>query len=170
MNASLPSLLMLAGVATAADQVTVRAELRPANERKAAPEFVLKDSTGKTVALKKYRGKVVLLDFWATWCHGCKEEIPWFAEFERKYSGQGLRVVGVSLDEEGWKIVRPFLAETRVPYRILLGNEPTAKTYGIENMPDAFLIDRNGRIAAKYVGLVDRETIEANLRELLSRR
>ena len=162
--------LLLVLAAAAAAQTNVRAALQPEGERKAAPEFALKDSAGKTVALKKYRGKVVLLDFWATWCHGCKEEIPWFADFQRKYAAKGLQVVGVSLDEEGWKVVKPFLATTDVPYRILLGDEPLAKKYGIENMPDAVLIDRKGRIAAAYTGLVDRDNLDANLRAMLAQR
>jgi thiol-disulfide isomerase/thioredoxin len=113
---------------------------------------------------------VVLLDFWATWCHGCKEELPWFADFQRKYAAKGLQVVGVSLDEEGWKVVKPFLEQTKVPYRMLLGDQPLAKKYGIENMPDAYLIDRHGRIAATYVGLVDKENVEANLQAMLAQR
>ncbi len=160
--------LALAAIATAADQPTVRAVLQPANERKAAPEFALKDSSGKTATLQDYRGKVILLDFWATWCHGCKQEIPWFSEFECKYAPKGLTVVGVSLDEEGWKLVKPFLETAKVPYRIVLGDNPTAKKYGIENMPDTFLIDRHGRIAAAYVGLVDKDNVEENIRAMLS--
>jgi peroxiredoxin len=160
--------LALAAIAIAADQPTVRAVLQPANERKAAPEFALKDSSGKTVTLQDYRGKVILLDFWATWCHGCKQEIPWFSEFERKYAPKGLTVVGVSLDEEGWKLEKPFLETAKVPYRIVLGDNPTAKKYGIENMPDTFLIDRHGRIAATYVGLVDKDNVEENIRAMLS--
>jgi peroxiredoxin len=166
---ALAPLLTLFGVASAADQSTVRAALQPANERKPAPEFALKDRSGTTVRLRNYRGKVILLDFWATWCHGCKEEIPWFSEFERKYASQGLAVVGVSLDEEGWKVVKPFLETANVPYRIVLGDDPTAKKYGIDNMPDTFLIDRHGRIAATYVGLVDKDDVEANIKALLSR-
>jgi cytochrome c biogenesis protein CcmG/thiol:disulfide interchange protein DsbE len=162
--------LIAFGIASAADQPTVRAALLPATERKPAPEFTLKDSSGKTVKLKKYRGKVVLLDFWATWCHGCKEEIPWFSEFERRYSAKGLRVLGVSLDDEGWKVVKPFLETAKVPYRMILGDEPTAKKYSIGSMPDAFLVDRQGRIAAAYVGLVDKDDVETNIRAMLSRR
>jgi cytochrome c biogenesis protein CcmG/thiol:disulfide interchange protein DsbE len=161
-------LLTLATIAAAADQPTVRAVLQPANERKAAPEFALKDSSGATVSLKNYQGKVVLLDFWATWCHGCKQEIPWFSEFERKYAAKGLAVVGVSLDDDGWKVVKPFLDTAKVPYRIVLGDEPTAKKYGIRTMPDTFLIDRQGRIAAAYVGLVDKDNVEGNIRTMLS--
>jgi thiol-disulfide isomerase/thioredoxin len=108
-------LLAVASVAPAAAQPAVRAALQPANERKPAPEFTLQDSSGRTVQLKDYHGKVVLLDFWATWCHGCKQEIPWFSEFEKTYGAQGLAVVGVSMDEEGWKVLKPFLAEITFP-------------------------------------------------------
>jgi peroxiredoxin len=162
-------LAALAGMAAAADPAGTRAPLQPAGDRQPAPEIKLKDGAGRTVTLKKYRGKVVLLDFWATWCHGCKEEIPWFAEFQRRYSGQGLRVVGVSLDDDGWKAIKPFLQTADVPYRIVLGDQPAAKRYGIESMPDTFLIDRQGRLAAAYTGLVDKDDVEANLRTLLSR-
>jgi peroxiredoxin len=162
--------VLLASLA-AAEQPSVRAALQPAKERKAAPEFALKDSSGKTVKLKDYRGKVVLLDFWATWCHGCKQEIPWFSEFERTYGAKGLAVVGVSMDEGGWKVLRPFLAETPVPYRMLLGDEATAKLYGIETMPDTFLIDQHGKLAAAYrAGLVDKDDVEANIKALVSKR
>jgi peroxiredoxin len=161
-------LLTLAGMAMAASQPRVSAVLQPANQRKPAPEFVLKDSSGKTTKLKNYRGQVVLLDFWATWCEGCKEEIPWFAEFNRKYATKGLAVVGVSLDEDGWTAVKPFIKSAKVPYRIILGNDATAKKYGVENMPNTFLIDRHGRIAANYVGLVDKDNVETNIQAILS--
>jgi thiol-disulfide isomerase/thioredoxin len=81
--------------------------------------LTVRDAVGKTVKLSSYRGKVVLLDFWATWCHGCKEEIRWFSEFERKYGSQGFAVVGVSLDDDaGWPVVKPFIETARVPYRV----------------------------------------------------
>jgi len=164
-------LLALAGVTAAAGQTAVRAVLQAANDRKPAAEFALTDSSGKTVKLKDYRGKVVLLDFWATWCTGCKKEIPWFAEFERVYGAQGLAVVGVSMDEGGWKVLKPFLAETHVPYRMLLGDDAMAKQYGIENLPDTFLIDRRGKVAAAYLaGLVDKDDVEANIKALLTKR
>src|SRR5215475_8024007 len=150
------TILWMTGAAMAADPVMVKAPLLPEATRQAAPGFRLSDRSGKTVTLKQYRGKVVLLDFWATWCHGCKEEIPWFAEFERKYAGKGLRVIGVSLDDDGWKVVRPFLAGADLPYRVVLGDDAVAKQYRIESMPDTFLIDRRGKIAASYFGMVDR--------------
>jgi peroxiredoxin len=163
-------LLAVAGSAAAADESAVRAVLHPAKERKAAPDFALTDASGKTVKLKDYHGKVVLLDFWATWCTGCKKEIPWFAEFQKTYGAKRLAVVGVSMDEGGWKVLKPFLAETHVPYQILLGDDAMAKRYGIESMPDTFLIDRKGRVAAAYMaGLVDRDNIEANIKAILSK-
>jgi peroxiredoxin len=162
-------LLALAGAVPAAGQPTVRAALQPADARKAAPEFTLQDSSGQAVHLKDYRGKIVLLDFWATWCHGCKLEIPWFAEFEKTYGAQGLAVVGVAMDDGGWKVVKPFLAEAHVPYRMLLGDDAMAKRFGIGSLPDTFLIDRQGRVAALYEGLVDKNDVAANLKALLSK-
>jgi len=161
----------LAGIAIADDQPGIRAALQSSKERKRAPEFALEDSAGKTVKLKDYRGKVVLLDFWATWCTGCKKEIPWFAGFQNKYGAKRFAVVGVSLDEDGWKVLRPFLADGHVPYEVVLGNDATAKSFGIENMPDTFLIDRKGKLAAAYrAGLVDRDDIESNIKALLAKR
>src|SRR5207248_6183786 len=109
-------LLTLASAATAADQPGIRAALYPEKARKPAAGFALQDATGKTVKIEDYRGKVVLLDFWATWCTGCKKEIPWFSEFQTKYGHAGFAVVGVSLDGDGWKVLKPFLDEHKVPY------------------------------------------------------
>jgi len=161
-------LLTLAGVAAAADQPAVRAELQSTNDRKPAAEFSLKDGSGRTVHLKDYGGKVVLLDFWATWCHGCKQEIPWFAEFQRQYRKKGLAVVGVSMDEGGWKVLKPFLADAKIPYQILLGDDATFQRFGLRNLPDTLLIDRQGRVAAAYTtGLVDKDNVEANIKAML---
>lgn len=166
---SLMFLFILAGIAARADEPGVRASLQSATQRKLASEFVLKDSSGKAMSVKDYRGKVLLLDFWATWCHGCKQEIPWFSGFQRKYAAKGLDVAGVSLDKEGWGVVREFIRSAKVPYRIVLGDDSVAKKYGIASMPDTFLIDRDGKIAATYVGLVDKNDVEANIQELLSK-
>src|SRR5580698_7922732 len=81
-----------------------------AADRAPAPDFTLPSANGAAVQLSRYQGKVVLLDFWATWCHGCKTEIPWYVEFQDRYQKDGLTAVGVSMDD-GWKTVRPFLAE-----------------------------------------------------------
>lgn len=159
--------LLLFALAVMADQPYFSSPLILEPARQPAPAFTLKDANGKTADLKKYRGKVVLLDFWATWCTGCKQEIPWFMEFQKQYGSKGLAVVGISMDD-GWNIVKPFLAEHPIPYRILLADKPTAKNYKIDAMPDTFLIDQHGRLAAAYTqGLVDRANVESNIKALL---
>ena len=146
----------------------VRTTIKAAPDRAAAPGFSLKDASGKTVGLEQFRGKVVLLNFWATWCHGCVTEIPWFMEFDKTYRNQGLAIVGISMDGDGWKAINPYVAKTGVGYSILLGNDGVAGKYGVQTMPDSYLIDRRGRLAAVYSGLVDRSNIEANIRTMLS--
>src|SRR5438270_2690708 len=84
--------------------------------RKTAPDFTLSDATGASIRLSDYKGKVVLLDFWATWCHGCNIEIPWYMEFQQKYKDKGLSVIGVAMDDDGWKSVRPFSDEKKINY------------------------------------------------------
>jgi peroxiredoxin len=158
-------------VALAAEEPTARAILQPVGDRKPAPEFLLRDSSGKSITLKQLRGKVVLLDFWATWCTGCKKELPWFSEFQKTYRSKRFVVIGVSMDDGGWNVIKPFLAHTRVSYRMLLGDETTAKRYGVASLPDAFLLDRQGNIAAAYTtGMVDRDNLAANIRALLAAR
>ena len=164
-------LLAVMAATSATAQSNVSAPLRPAPERKLAPAFALRDAAGKMAELTHYRGKVVLLDFWATWCTGCKQEIPWFVEFQRKFGAKRFAVVGVSLDDGGWDVLKPYLAKNRVPYRMLLGDNATAQRYAIESLPDTFLIDQQGRVAAAYIaGLVDKDDVERNIGALLSKR
>ncbi len=147
----------------------VRAQsLKPDKQRHDAPDFALKDADGKTVRLTDYRGKVVLLDFWATWCEPCRIEIPWFIELQRKNKDRGLEVIGVSMDDEGWEVVKPFMKENGMNYRVLIGNDSTAETYGgVESLPSTFLIDRMGKIAAVHIGLASRKDFEDGVAELL---
>ena len=145
----------------------VPAAAPPDDSRKAAPDFTLNDSKGAPVKLSDYKGKVVLLDFWATWCHGCGTEIPWFIEYQSKYKGSGLAVVGVSMDDDGWKVVKPFIAEKKMNYAVLLGTADVAKLYKVDAMPVTVLIDREGKIAASYDGVVDRAGCEAKIQSLL---
>jgi peroxiredoxin len=148
---------------------TVRAaNVKPDKERKDAPEFTLKDADGKIVHLSDYRGKVVLLDFWATWCGPCRIEIPWFTDMQRKNKDRGFEVLGVSMDDEGWEVVKPFLADLKVNYRVVIGNDATATLYGgVDALPTTFLIDRSGKIAAVHVGLASRKDIEDGVEQLL---
>jgi cytochrome c biogenesis protein CcmG/thiol:disulfide interchange protein DsbE len=122
--------------------------------RKAAPEFSLKDANGKTVHLSDYRGKVVLLDFWATWCGPCKVEIPWFMEFENEFKNQGFAVLGVSMDEDGWAAINPYVRDRKMNYRVLLGDDKVSTSYGgLDALPTTLLIDREGNIASIHEGV-----------------
>jgi peroxiredoxin len=146
----------------------VKAAVKDATERKVAPDFELKDASGKVVRLSDFKGKVVLLDFWATWCGPCNIEIPWFTEFQRKYKDRGFEVVGVSMDDDGWKVINPFVAAKKINYRVLLGNDQTADLYGsIEALPTTFVIDREGKIASVHVGLSGKNEFEAAIEKLL---
>jgi peroxiredoxin len=144
------------------------ASLKPNAERREAPDFALKDAEGKTVHLSEYRGKVVLLDFWATWCDPCRLEIPWFIDLQRKNKDKGFEVLGVSMDEEGWEVVKPFMKDVGVNYRVLIGNDQTTEMYGgVDSLPTTFLIDRQGKIAAVHVGLASRKDFQDDVEQLL---
>ena len=146
------------------------ASVKPDKERKPAPDFTLKDADGKVVHMSDYRGKVVLLDFWATWCGPCKIEIPWFMEMQRKNKDRGFEVLGIAMDDEGWEVVKPFVANLNVNYRVVIGNDATAEVYGgVDALPTTFLIDRGGKIAAVHVGLASKKDFEDGIEELLQK-
>jgi cytochrome c biogenesis protein CcmG/thiol:disulfide interchange protein DsbE len=158
--------LTLAGCSSPPAARTAR--VKPAAERKLAPNFSLQDPNGRSVHLDDYRGKVVLLNFWATWCGPCKVEIPWFVDFERRHKDQGFAVVGISMDEDGWQAVKPFISQMGINYRVLLGSDTIAQLYGgVDSLPTTFLIDREGRIAAVHLGLVSKSVYENDLTQLL---
>src|SRR5207248_1018060 len=145
-----------------------RAAVKNDKDRKQAPDFALKDANGKVVHLSDYKGKIVLLDFWATWCGPCQIEIPWFIEFQRKNKDRGFEVLGVSMDDDGWDAVKPFMTEKKINYRIVLGDEKTSDQYGgVEALPTTFIIDREGRIASVHVGLSSRKDFEDAIEKLL---
>jgi peroxiredoxin len=163
--------VMAAGVVALATSLASVAKppavMMPLSARKPAPSFNLTDESGAPIRLTDYKGRVVVLDFWATWCHGCKLEIPWFMEFEEKYKAKGLSVIGVSMDADGWKSVRPFIAEKKMNYTVVIGNDGLAKQYGLSAMPMTVLIDREGRVADKHSGVVDKAKWESKIRTLL---
>jgi peroxiredoxin len=169
---SLRTSVLIAIVLTAALAITYsRSEggaVAEVKDRKAAPDFALKDARGVDLKLSDYRGKVVLLNFWATWCGPCKVEIPWFVDLENKFRDRGFAVIGVSMDEDGWQAVKPYIREKSVNYRVVLGTDEVARRYGgIESLPTTLLIDRDGRIAAEHVGLVGKSTYEEQIGKLL---
>ena len=143
--------------------------LIPVSQRDPAPGFALPDMDGGAATLGDYTGRVVLLNFWATWCLPCRAEMPWFVEFETAFADEGFAVLGVSVDETGRDIVGPFLEQSPVNYRIALADTAARLApFGPKNvLPTTWLIDRQGRIATEHVGLVSREAIEAEIRLLL---
>ena len=148
--------------------VRAAAAVKPDKDRKTAPDFALKDADGKLVHLSDYRGKVVILDFWATWCGPCKIEIPWFMEMQRKNRDKGFEVLGVAMDDEGWEAVKPFAQQMGINYRLVMGNDQTAQMYGgVDALPTTFLLDRAGKIAAVHVGLTGKKEIEDGIEALL---
>jgi cytochrome c biogenesis protein CcmG/thiol:disulfide interchange protein DsbE len=137
--------------------------------RQAAPDFTLAAADGKRVTLAGLKGKVVLLDFWATWCTGCKEEMPWFMEFQKTYGHKGLQSLGVAMDEEGWATVRPYLNDHRINYPIVVGALAFANRFGsISALPVTLLIDRKGRVAEFHTGKVEKNAFAADIRRLLA--
>jgi cytochrome c biogenesis protein CcmG/thiol:disulfide interchange protein DsbE len=142
---------------------------RVSNDRKLAPEFTLQDANGAAVKLADYRGKVVLLNFWATWCGPCQVEIPWFEEFEQQFKSKGFEVVGVSMDEDGWTAIKPFVEQHKVNYRILLGTDSVGQLYGgVDSLPTTFIIDRDGKFAfSPHVGLAGKDEYRNEIESLL---
>jgi len=141
--------------------------LKPPSERGLAPDFNLEDANGKRVKLTDLKGKVVLVNFWATWCEGCQIEIPWFVEFQKEYASRGLVVVGISLDDDGWKSVKPWIQAKKVNYPIVIGNEGLGKQYGLEGMPLTALVDREGRMADVHRGIVEKTAAQQEITDLL---
>lgn len=165
---SVTGVAVLLGLAACSPNAPPKTAVRDSKTRKAAPEFELKDASGKIVHLADYKGKVVLLDFWATWCGPCKIEIPWFSDFQRQYKDRGFEVVGIAMDQDGWKVVAPFAKERKINYRLVIGDDRTGDQYGgIEALPTTFVIDREGRIASVHVGLSAKKEFQDAIESVL---
>jgi peroxiredoxin len=162
------ALLALAGCSSAPVEEPLEVNIKPITGRQAAPAFSLKDANGATVTPAEYKGRVVLLNFWATWCVPCKAEIPWFQEFDAKFKDRGFAVLGVSLDEEGWGVVKPYVTERKITYRMVIGSEEMSTMYGgIDSLPTTFILDREGKIAVIHTGLVSKATYQKEIEDLL---
>jgi len=142
-----------------------------------APTVALKDLNDHDVTLAQYKGQVVLVNFWATWCEPCKEEIPWMIEFQKKYSPRGFTILGVSMDEDGKKAVQPFLDKERfdvngqkeaMNYPIVFANDAIAGKFGgIMGLPTSMLFTRDGKKIRTIVGLVNHDDISKIIEGLL---
>jgi thiol-disulfide isomerase/thioredoxin len=143
----------------------------------AAPDVTFKDLDGKDVALASLKGKVVVINFWATWCDPCREEIPWLIEFQQKYADKGFTLLGVAMDEEGKSVVQPFVQTTpfdvnghpaTMNYPIVLGDDDLAAKFGgLLGLPTSIVISRDGKIQKKYIGSVSRAALEKDIQSLL---
>ena len=161
-------------------QQDAHASLTPTAERKPAPAFEVAGQDGKKIHVSDYRGKVLLLNFWATDCGGCVLEIPSFIALEKTYKDQGFTAVGVSMDisyeslkdaDEAWGRVRPFVAQKGINYPIAMGDDAISKAYKLSAFPATYLIDKSGRIAVAYVGVViNKDNVEAKIKRLLAER
>jgi thiol-disulfide isomerase/thioredoxin len=138
-------------------------------DAKPAQNFTLKDMNNRDVRLSDFKGKVVLLDFWATWCGPCKVEIPWFLEFQRQYGKQGFQVVGISVDDPIAKL-KPYVADMKMTYPVLqgLGHDDLVDAFGATvALPTTILLSRDGKMCSRHIGLTGKEIFEAEIKSLL---
>ncbi len=137
---------------------------------KTAPAFVLTNLDGKKVSLSDYKGRPVLVNFWATWCAPCKLEMPWFEEFRKQYASQGFEILGITDDADAGKdVISKAVHKAGVSYPILLGDDKIAKTYGATDyLPMSFYVDRNGVIVEETAGLGSKDEIEANIKKAIA--
>jgi len=145
---------------------------------KMAPEFTLTDTKGQKVSLADYKGKAVVVDFWATWCAPCKIEIPWLEQFKNQYGGQGLAVLGISEDDldldnkselaKEKQQIANTAEQLKINYPVLYDDANVSTPYGgVDGLPTTFFIDRSGKVVASTVGLAPREQIEADIKKAL---
>jgi peroxiredoxin len=133
-----------------------------------APDFTLQQLDGQSLTLSSYRGKVILLDFWATWCYPCREEIPHFVEMQKKYAARGLQVIGVSMDDSP-EPVPAFYQQYHMNYPVVMGSAKIGESYGgLLGLPITFLLDRQGRMTAKHIGATDSAVFEREIQRLLN--
>lgn len=136
----------------------------PSTQNSPAPDFILKDLEGKNYRLADFKDKIVILDFWATWCEPCRQGIPDLIALQKEYPN--LQVIGVSVDQSPKEVIPDFVKEFNINYPILIADDIVVSAYGgIQNIPTTFVIDKKGDIIAKYVGLVDKETFVKDIKK-----
>ncbi len=151
--------------------------VKAASDNKPLPDVSMNDLQGNRVTLSQFKGKVVLVNFWATWCEPCRIEIPWLIEFQKKYGPRGFTVLGVAMDDEGRKVVEPFVQKERfdvdgqqaaMNYPILIGNDAIADQFGgLIGLPTSVLISRDGKQVKRTIGLVDHDRIAKDIESQL---
>lgn len=137
---------------------------------KAAPDFHLADLSGRIVSLSENRGKVILVDFWATWCPACVSELPAMKELYRRFFGPNFDILAVTVDETDPTTVAQFVARRRIDYRVLFGDAETSRNYGIWGLPAKFLINQRGVVYRKYIGKADAQELQSDIDKLIKRR
>jgi thiol-disulfide isomerase/thioredoxin len=136
-----------------------------------APDFSLDSLDGKILRLSDFRGKAVLLNFWATWCGPCKVEMPWFVDLQKQYGSQGLQIIGVAMDDGSKEDIAKFAKDMGVNYPILIGKESVGDQYGgVPALPETFVVGRDGKIVDKIVGLRGKSEIEDSIKKALNTR
>lgn len=133
-----------------------------------APDFTLSDLAGRSVRLSDFKGKIVFVDFWATWCPPCRKEIPHLKDLAQHYKEQGVVVLGVSVDEGGRAVVEPFVKENEITYPILIGGDSPLDGYSVESIPTLYVINREGLVVARHVGYQPYEQLEETAKSLLN--
>jgi peroxiredoxin len=162
------ALMLFAGVRMARPKAGTVKPKAVGKNGSVAPDFELRSLDGKQVRLSDYRGKAVLLNFWATWCAPCKIEMPWFVDLQKQYAPQGLQVIGVAMDDSGDEAIGKFAKEMGVNYPVLIGKEAVGDAYGgVEFLPTTFIIDRQGKVVDRVFGLVGRSEFEDNVKKAL---
>jgi cytochrome c biogenesis protein CcmG/thiol:disulfide interchange protein DsbE len=143
-----------------------------------APDFTLEDLSGNKVSLASYRGKAVLINFWATWCGPCKIETPWLVDLRKQYASQGFEILGVSLDDldpddkrefaQEKRDIAKFAAQEHMQYPVLIDGASIDKPYGgLDALPTSYFVDRSGKVVATQLGLTSKDDIEGNIRKAL---
>ncbi len=139
------------------------------SSKELAPDFVLTDTQGNQTKLSDYRGKVVILDFWATWCPPCRRGIPDLVELQKTYK-KNLAVIGISLDTDSKSDVVPFMKQYGINYKVVYGDNEVVQKYGnIQSIPTTFIIDQKGKIITSYIGLQQKETLKNQIDVLVKK-
>ena len=150
------------------NQTAEATQASASSDQKPAPDFSLQDINGKTVKLSDFKGKTIVLNFWATWCGPCKHEIPDFIDLQGQYGKDGVQFIGVAIDQEGLAAIKPYAEQAKMNYPVLVGNDAVFAQFGGSNaIPVTLLIDKQGVIRKSYVGAKPRQALEEMITGLM---